>query len=103
MDSFYLRNKGLYEKFVTQLDSSMPVPHFSRQTAAASAVPLAEIDGRRNPNIAVAARIRPMLEGDIAEGFPCAVYPRAKQSAGSQIIDIHDLYNHPKGRPQLRV
>ena len=103
MDAFYLRNRALYDKLVGQLDASAPVSHFSRQTAVASAVPTAGAPVREHPNMTVVTRIRPMLEGDNAEGFPCAIYPRAKQPTGSQMIDIHDLYNHPKGRPQLRV
>ena len=103
MDAFYLRNRALYEKLVGQLDASAPVPHFSRQTALTPATPAAEANDREHPNITVAARIRPMLEDEVVEGFPCAAYPRQKQPAGSQMLDLHDLYNHPKGRPQLRV
>jgi kinesin family member 2/24 len=103
MDAFYLRNQALYERLVGQLDASAPVPHFSRQTATTPAVPVAKVNLREHPNMTVAARIRPMLQDEIAEGFPCAAYPRAKQPAGSQILDLHDLYNHPKGRPQLKV
>ena len=103
MDAFYWRNRALYERLVGQLDASAPVPHFSRQTASTPAAPFAETVIREHPNMTVAARIRPMLDDELVEGFPCAAYPRAKQPAESQMLDLHDLYNHPKGRPQLRV
>ena len=45
----------------------------------------------------VSARIRPLSE---REGFPSAIFPRANQK---NVVDIHDLYNHPKGIPILKV
>lgn len=45
----------------------------------------------------VSARIRPLSE---SEGFPSAIFPRANQN---NVVDIHDLYNHPKGIPTLKV
>lgn len=45
----------------------------------------------------VSARIRPLSE---SEGFPSAIFPRANQK---NVVDIHDLYNHPKGVPILKV
>ncbi|KAB5526384.1 kinesin motor domain-containing protein [Coniochaeta sp. 2T2.1] len=47
----------------------------------------------------VAARVRPLLDEDTAAGFPRAVFPR---SDGTGVVNIHDLYNHPKGRPILK-
>ncbi|RYP73691.1 hypothetical protein DL769_004162 [Monosporascus sp. CRB-8-3] len=47
----------------------------------------------------VSARVRPLLDEDIAAGFPCAVFPRPAQAG---VVDIHDLYNHPRGRPILK-
>lgn len=41
-----------------------------------------------------------MLDEDVAAGFPCAVHPRSAQAG---VADIHDLYNHPRGRPVLKV
>ncbi|RYP70885.1 hypothetical protein DL771_005135 [Monosporascus sp. 5C6A] len=45
------------------------------------------------------ARVRPLLSEEIATGFPCAVFPRTAQPG---VVDIHDLYNHPRGRPILK-
>lgn len=45
----------------------------------------------------VSARIRPLSEN---EAFPSAIFPRANQK---NVVDIHDLYNHPKGTPTLKV
>lgn len=45
----------------------------------------------------VSARIRPLSEN---EGFPSASFPRANQK---NVVDIHDLYNHPKGIPILKA
>lgn len=101
MDRFYLTNRGLYEKLVELTDTSAPAPHFSRHTSAAPREVIEE--AREHPNMTIAARIRPMLGDDIVEGFPCAVYPRTTQAEITRVVDIHDLYNHPKGRPQLRV
>ncbi|KAI1779191.1 P-loop containing nucleoside triphosphate hydrolase protein [Hypoxylon cercidicola] len=47
----------------------------------------------------VSARIRPHLDEDLASGFPCALFPRAGQP---NVVDIHDLYNHPRGNPILK-
>ncbi|RYP20475.1 hypothetical protein DL765_002774 [Monosporascus sp. GIB2] len=47
----------------------------------------------------VSARVRPLLDEDVAAGFPCAVFPRPAQAG---VVDIHDLYNHPRGRPILK-
>jgi kinesin family protein 2/24 len=56
--------------------------------------------GAASPDIVVSARIRPLLNEDVAAGFPCAVFPRSAQNA---VVDIHDLYNHPRGRPILKA
>ena len=45
----------------------------------------------------VSARIRPLSKD---EGFPSAIFPRSNQE---NVVDIHDLYNHPRGIPILRV
>ncbi|KAK4443545.1 P-loop containing nucleoside triphosphate hydrolase protein [Podospora aff. communis PSN243] len=86
MDQFYLKNVALYGKLVAGFN---PPPSM---TSAAS---LEET----TPEMVVSARIRPFLEEDIESGFPCAVYPRAVSSG---VVDIHDLYNHPRGRPVLK-
>ncbi len=88
MDQFYLENASLYQKLVKAVK---PTPA-SRATDAATETP--------SPDMVVGARIRPLLDEDVAAGFPCAVFPRLNQSGA---VDIHDLYNHPRGRPILKV
>ncbi|KAH8657671.1 P-loop containing nucleoside triphosphate hydrolase protein [Xylariales sp. PMI_506] len=87
MDQFYLKNAARYQTLVDQFNST-PTPRMSRVIAQKPA-----------ENIVVGARIRPLLDGDVDALFPCAVFPR---SAESCVVDIHDLYNHPRGRPILK-
>lgn len=105
MDKFYLRNTALYEKLVDAVDVTAPATHFSRQETAPAEAEVQEeaIMGLCNSNMIVSARIRPMLDNDFAEKFPCAVYPREQRTGGSRIVDLHDLYNYPYGRPILKV
>jgi len=56
-----------------------------------------------NPDMTVAARVRPMLEEDLVAGFPCAVFPRTGTPEACRTVDVHDLYNHPSGIPVLKV
>lgn len=88
MDKFYLDNAALYE---TLVERATPAPIPAGQAAG---------NNLDNSNMIVAARIRPQLDEDLASGFPCAVYPRSGAEAG--VVDIHDLYNHPRGRPVLK-
>ncbi|KAM0816700.1 putative Kinesin motor domain-containing protein [Seiridium cardinale] len=87
MDQFYLNNATLYQSLVK---GSTPLP-VSRTVTAAT--------GTTSPDMVVSARIRPMLEEDVAAGFPRAIFPR---SVHTDIVDVHDLYNHPRGRPVLK-
>lgn len=101
MDRFYLENIGLYIKLISAIDPEQPAPHFSRHEAA----PLNDevTEKQWHLTTVVAARVRPLLEEDLAAGFPLAVYPRRALKDGAEIIDVHDLYNHPKGRPIIKV
>ncbi|KAI4729609.1 hypothetical protein E4T49_02574 [Aureobasidium sp. EXF-10728] len=100
MDQFYLKNAALYQTYVDKLDPTKPQAHFMNLAPQA---PKPVIDND-NPNMAISVRIRPMLQDDISSGFPCAVYPRPHDPmATHQIIDVHDLYNHPRRpRPILK-
>ena len=103
MDSFYLKNAMLYRDLVASFDPTAPKAHFSRHTAKATrARPVipAPILNNVDRNMSTIARIRPMLEDDLATGFPCAIFPREDDS---QILDLHDLYHHPTRRPFLKV
>ncbi|KAH7406445.1 P-loop containing nucleoside triphosphate hydrolase protein [Phaeosphaeria sp. MPI-PUGE-AT-0046c] len=81
MDRFYLENMAKYHSLVGALDPT-PKPRASA--------------GKAGPNMVVSARIRPLSED---EGFPSAIFPRQIQE---NVVDIHDLYNHPKGIPILK-
>ncbi|CZT17816.1 uncharacterized protein RCC_03652 [Ramularia collo-cygni] len=103
MDKFYLKNAAVYKKLVDSLDFTKPAPHFSRHEATSVEEEGQTIMSEKlNPDIIIGARIRPMLETDIAAGFPCAVHPRAPDENGAQIVDLHDLYHHPTRPPMLK-
>lgn len=88
MDRFYLENATLYKTLVKGLNAKS-----ASQTTKVSS-------GTCNPDMVVSARIRPLSEEDVSAGFPNAIFPLSGQ-AGE--VDIHDLYNHPRGRPVLKV
>lgn len=88
MDRFLLDNAALYQSLVKALKPTSVPQIINVATATTS------------PDMVVSARIRPLLNDDIAAGFPCAVFPRSAQIG---VVDIHDLYNHPRGRPILKV
>jgi kinesin family protein 2/24 len=82
MENFYLNNVAKYHSLVNAFDSTAK-PRVSA--------------GEAGPDMVVGARIRPLLE---KEGFPSAIFPRSNQK---NVLDIHDLYNHPRGVPILKV
>ncbi|KAK3704357.1 hypothetical protein LTR37_013910 [Vermiconidia calcicola] len=100
MDRFYLQNADLYRSLIDSVDSTVPAPHFSRHKAPPPNETV--VKEQYNPDMVVAARIRPMLDEDVTVGFPRAVYPRARRTDEPQVVDLQDLYNHPRGRPVLR-
>ncbi|ORY17056.1 P-loop containing nucleoside triphosphate hydrolase protein [Clohesyomyces aquaticus] len=81
MERFYLENISKYRSLVDGLDP-FPKPRIS--------------NGKPGPNMTVCARIRPLSEN---EGFPSSIFPRANQK---NVVEIHDLYHHPKGVPILK-
>jgi kinesin family protein 2/24 len=88
MDRIYLDNAAHYQILVQGFN-----PPVARTAKVATET--------TSPDMVVGARIRPLLDGDIAAGFPCAVFPRSAQTG---VVDIHDLYNHPRARrPILKV
>jgi kinesin family protein 2/24 len=82
MENFYLENAARYHKLVDALD-----PNSKLRVST----------GEAGPNMVVGARIRPLSEN---EDFPSAIFPRADQK---NVVDVHDLYNHPRGIPILKV
>ncbi|KAF2114049.1 P-loop containing nucleoside triphosphate hydrolase protein [Lophiotrema nucula] len=81
MEQFYLENNLKYQSLVGALDPC-PKPRIS--------------NGMPGPTMVVSVRIRPLSK---SEGFPSATFPRSSQK---NVVDIHDLYNHPRGTPILR-
>ncbi|KAL3417246.1 kinesin motor domain-containing protein [Phlyctema vagabunda] len=81
MEQFYLKNVAKYHLLLNTLDPT-PKPRVSA--------------GEAGPNMVVSARIRPLSKD---EGFPSAIFPRSSQE---NVVDIHDLYNHPRGIPILK-
>ncbi|KAH9905872.1 P-loop containing nucleoside triphosphate hydrolase protein [Xylariomycetidae sp. FL2044] len=87
MDQFLLQNATLYQNLVKSLKPPPAPPPAKAAMEPASA------------DMIVSARIRPLLDEDASAGFPRAVFPR---SSGHGVVDIHDLYHHPRGRPVLK-
>ncbi|KAF2822657.1 P-loop containing nucleoside triphosphate hydrolase protein [Ophiobolus disseminans] len=81
MDQFYLENVARYHKLVNALDAT-PKPRVST--------------GEAGPSMVVSTRIRPLAED---ESFPSAIFPRSTQQ---NVVDVHELYNHPSGIPILK-
>ncbi|KAF2649453.1 P-loop containing nucleoside triphosphate hydrolase protein [Lophiostoma macrostomum CBS 122681] len=81
MERFYLENASKYHALVEGLDP-LPKPRLTK--------------GKPGPGMIVSARIRPLSKN---EGFPSATFPRTSEK---NVLDIHDLYNHPRGIPVLR-
>jgi kinesin family protein 2/24 len=88
MDKFLLQNVARYQELVSAFD-----PKSAPHTGSIAA-------GTTSPDMIVSARIRPLLKKDNASGFPGAIFPRPDEEG---VVDIHDLYNHPRGRPILKV
>jgi kinesin family protein 2/24 len=82
MERFYLDNVSKYHSLIDALDPFRK-PRLSK--------------GLPGHSMVVSARIRPLSKN---EGFPSATFPRSREK---NVLDIHDLYNHPSGIPVLRV
>jgi len=82
MESFYLKNTPRYHQLLNLLDTK-PKPRRPKSEP--------------NSTIRVSARIRPLSQ---EEGFPSAIFPQVHRNG---VVDVHDLYNHPRGKPILKV
>ncbi|SPQ24384.1 530ded2a-4197-4fc5-808a-d498004358e7 [Thermothielavioides terrestris] len=74
MDEFIIEHAERYKRLVSTFKPSSPGAKATNSTSASS-------------EIVVSARIRPMLEDEIAQGFPQGVYQRAD----SNMVDLHEL------------
>jgi len=87
MEQFLLDNADRYRKLV----GAFKTPVAAKKTGGDNEVV--------NPDMVVAARIRPLLDEEDERGFPPAVFPRKN----SNVIDIHDLRRPVRGLPTLNV
>ena len=96
MEQFYLNNVDRYRTLVQSFNNSNPNPDPTNAAQDASK--------QDQQHVVVAARVRPMLDEDRAAGFPSAIFPRKTPDGEiGNVADIHDLYNHPRGKPILKV
>ena len=81
MDPLILNGVDRYKALVKSLNSRL-----------ASKAPKVALGGEQNPKTVVCARIRPLMDDEVAAGFPCAVYPRHNNG----VVDIHDMSLNPR-------
>jgi kinesin family protein 2/24 len=86
-DQFIIDNAERYNRLVAGFKPSMSDPKGSGSTTAASG------------EILVSARVRPMLEEELAQGFPSGIHIRGK----TNIIDLHALKQPVRGLPTITV
>jgi kinesin family protein 2/24 len=86
MDEFIIEHAERYKRLVSTFKPSSPGAKATNSTSASS-------------EIVVSARIRPMLEDEIAQGFPQGVYQRAD----SNMVDLHELRRPVRGLPTINV
>ncbi|KAK3689039.1 P-loop containing nucleoside triphosphate hydrolase protein [Podospora appendiculata] len=84
MEQFLIDNADRYRNLVKAFKPT-PAKKGGVETSAAS------------PYITVCARIRPMLEDELAQGFPEGVIPRAQSSTA----DLHELRQKVRGPPVI--
>ncbi|KAL2885206.1 hypothetical protein HOO65_080156 [Ceratocystis lukuohia] len=88
MDQYLLSN---IERFLTLVQRFKP-PALSRTTS------LSELTGL-NPDMIVAARLRPLLPAELASCLPQGVFPRPGMPG---VLDVHELRRPVKGLAQLQ-
>lgn len=87
MEQFIIDNVERYKKLVAAFKPSKSATQKKKATDAAS------------PDIVVCARVRPMLEDELAQGFPVGVHIRS----GTNTVDLHELQQPVRGLPRIRV
>ena len=86
-DQFLIDNVERYKRLVAAFKPSPSDAKGNGSTTAASG------------EILVSARVRPMLEEELAQGFPSGIHHRGK----TNIIDLHALKQHVRGPPSITV
>ncbi|KAM7192136.1 hypothetical protein V8F20_008971 [Naviculisporaceae sp. PSN 640] len=89
MEQFLLENADRYRKLV----SAFRPPAASKKTQS-----LRDVDTTASPDITVSARIRPMLNDELSQGFPEGVIPRKGTSA---TVDLHEIRRPVRGPPGI--
>lgn len=90
MEDFLLSNAARHQQLVRQFK---PRP---RATGGEDAI--------TSPNIAVATRIRPMLDEEKSSGQVPAVFPRHRLLLSEKgVVDLHELRRVVRGPPTLNV
>ncbi|KAL2143376.1 hypothetical protein VTI28DRAFT_10490 [Corynascus sepedonium] len=86
MEQFLIDNAERYNKLVAAFK---PSTLNSKQKGVTDAV---------SPDIVVSARVRPMLDEEVAQGFPIGVHIRS----GTHVVDLHELQQPVRGLPRIR-
>ena len=87
MEQYILNNVDRYNKLVAEF----------RQTASKN--PQKDDATETSPEIVVSARVRPMLDDELSQGFPVGVHIRD----GTNTADLHELQQPVRGLARLRV
>ncbi|KAK2016357.1 P-loop containing nucleoside triphosphate hydrolase protein [Colletotrichum eremochloae] len=91
MDEYHIKHTPWYQASVEA---------FANKAAKHDLASLHDPDSTLNPDMIVAARLRPVLEDEVAAGLITGVFPR---KSGNGAVDIHQIRKHikPLGPPTL--
>lgn len=97
MDNYILEHATRYKSLVERFDQDT-----AKKTLSNASKPQTQRDKdlgeNTNPDVVVAARLRPLLENELAAGFPQGVFLRDKVSGK---FDAHELKRPIRGPPAL--
>lgn len=88
MEQFLIKNTARFESLVKAF-----VPPLDDEGSTPSSAPTTS-------DVIVCTRIRPLLEEELSCGFRAAIFPRRVANGW---VDLHDLYNAPRGVPMSKV
>lgn len=93
MDEYHIKHTPWYQSAVEA---------FSAKAAKKDLAGAQDPNTTSNPDMIVAARLRPILEDEVAAGLIRGVFPRP---SGNGAVDIHQIRKHvkPLGPPTLNV